>query len=396
MDLNSPFDELPEGLVNDLLANSKIISNNMRAKFESVMNNKSQLREKLETEKLIKNYNDLDNTKTFPTAAATDGSYTVERLISSDFASVAAVAVEGLTPPGPERRKWPKPRYFSHIDNVEHNEETSQILRGMSAGLELYLAQKAPHDVVFLDGSMKTPLIYLNNATEHLDDGPVSLVNTFIEGKNSYNEDKIPYPNFLDIINAYEEVLKSPRSDKIYAALPKYTTKNEICKKLGLNNFEDRGLLNFLLNGNEYLVIPSDNSGSTLHLNLKSSKLNEKFNTNIIKNQVQNMIENLLSNIDVIYFKPSNFSPVLRIETSRSVSQNTHRLGILFEGITLQMNSLSLMEPYPLYLADRMVKNLSTALPAIKEEAFKEIMNNWNGNLSEIYMAMHGYRTEGR
>ena len=395
MDINSPFDELPEGLVDDLLSSSKVVSINMKEKFESLIKNRSQLREKLDSEISIKNYNDLGNLPTFPTSAATDGSYTIDRLLSSDFASVAAVAVEGLTPPS-ENRKWPKPRYFSHVDNVEHNEETSQILRGMSAGLEVYLAQNAPHDVLFLDGSMKTPLIYLNNATEHLDDGPKSLVETFINGKDYYNEDKMPYPNFVNIIDAYLEVVESQRSDKIYAAVPKYTTKNEICQRLNLDNFEDRGLLTFLLKSNEYLVISSQDYPSKVHdIDTKSSKINKILKENIIY-KVKKIVENLKQNINVVYFKPSKYAPVLRVETSSFVTDHKQRLGILLEAISLQMNSLSLMEPYPLYLADRMVKNLSTALPAVKEEAFKEVIDNWKGDISEIYMAMHGYRTEGR
>ena len=52
------------------------------------------------------------------------------------------------------------------------------------------------------------------------------------------------------------------------------------------------------------------------------------------------------------------------------------------------------MEPFPLYLADRMVKHMRTALPAIRKTTTQEMSQNWEGNYSDLYFAMHGYRTE--
>ena len=270
MDNNeNPFEELPEGLVDEMLASSNIISQDLFEKFKEVKENRNTLRKRLEGEGLLKDYSELDNTKTYPTSAGIDGSYTMERMLSMDFACVAAVAVEGLTPPGPEKRNWPKPRYFSHIETISHNENTSQALRGISAGLELHLVVSAPHDVVLLDGSMKTPLIFLNNAAEKLGDIPNNLKSVFLNGKDAKNEDHVKFPGFSDIITDYYEILKSERTDKIYAAVPKYTTKNELSKKLGMPEFEDRGLLNFVLKGGEYVGPYNSEAGSSPHLSLK-------------------------------------------------------------------------------------------------------------------------------
>lgn len=52
------------------------------------------------------------------------------------------------------------------------------------------------------------------------------------------------------------------------------------------------------------------------------------------------------------------------------------------------------MEPYPLYLADRMVKHLGTALPAIRRTTTQEMSLKWEESLGNMYLAMHGYRTE--
>jgi len=53
-----------------------------------------------------------------------------------------------------------------------------------------------------------------------------------------------------------------------------------------------------------------------------------------------------------------------------------------------------IMEPYPLYLADRMVKHLGTALPAIRKTTTQEMALKWEEALGDMYLAMHGYRTE--
>ena len=46
-------------------------------------------------------------------------------------------------------------------------------------------------------------------------------------------------------------------------------------------------------------------------------------------------------------------------------------------------------------MADKMVKHLSTALPAIKKQAVMEISKHWDGDVSDVYLATHSYRTEG-
>ncbi len=374
-----------------MLTNSKGVSSGISQKFKEIIDKKDFYRKKLESNGDLKNSKEIETIKNFPTSAGVDGSYTMERMISMDFACAAAVAVEGLTPPGPERRNWPKPRYFSHIEAVEHREDTSQVLRGISAGLELHLTANAPHDVVLLDGSMKTPLIFLNNATVKFKTIPRTLKEVFINGKESVNEDLLRFPSFEDVLKDYKEILTSQRSDKIYAAVPKYTTKNEIAERLGLTNYEDRGVLNFLLKGGEYVgpFISSELEG--LHLEIpRESGIPD----NAVK--LRDKIEGeYILNIYIVYFRPSQYSPVLRLEIPKSVATNASRLSLLFEAIEIQSTSLSIMEPYPLYLADRMVKHLSTAIPAIRKSAFQEISENWGEDVSNILMAFHPFRTEG-
>lgn len=393
IEVKDPFEELPEGLVEEMLARSNKISQDLLEKFREINDRKDILRKNLEKDGLLKNYNDMDVFNTYPTSAGVDGSYSIERMLSMDFACVAAVAVEGLTPPGPEKRNWPKPRYFSHVESIRHNEDTSQFLRGISAGLELHLIVNAPHDVILLDGSMKTPLIFINNAAEKLKPNPNTLMEVFLNGKDSKNEDQVRFPGFRDIINDYYEILKSERTDKIYAAVPKYTTRNDLSSKFGLPDFEDRGLLNFILKGGEYVGPYESEESRSPHLSLTYFPADYDISSEL-KEKLKKITGELLPNISTIYFRPTAYSPVLRIEVAKSVSKNRSRLRTLMEAIQIQTTSLSIMEPYPLYLADRMVKHLSTAIPAIRKASFQNISENWSGDISNVYMGMHGYRTD--
>jgi hypothetical protein len=101
-----------------------------------------------------------------------------------------------------------------------------------------------------------------------------------------------------------------------------------------------------------------------------------------------------LNNVSVIYFKPNRWSPTLRLEVNRSVATNRSRLACLLHGVKLQCSSPAIMEPYPLYLADRMVKSLPRSIPAFRQVATQSIAAMYTGSLDEVFYGMHGYRTE--
>jgi len=103
------------------------------------------------------------NSRMYATTCGVDGSYAIERLLSIDIVTCAAVAVEGLTPPS-EEKYWEKPHHKIFVGVEKHDPDSSIILRGLMIGMEMELAAKAPHDVIFIDGSITTPLIYLNQA----------------------------------------------------------------------------------------------------------------------------------------------------------------------------------------------------------------------------------------
>lgn len=101
-----------------------------------------------------------------------------------------------------------------------------------------------------------------------------------------------------------------------------------------------------------------------------------------------------LYDLHIIYYRPYDHLPALRLEIAKSVANNKQRLAVLFESLRIQCGSPSIIEPYPLYLADRMVKHIGTALPAIRRTITQEIALKWDESLGNVYLAMHGYRTE--
>ncbi len=381
---DTPFSELPEALVEELLFSCNSVSTKLSSHFKEILQLKEKSRDILLNEKILKNIDDLSTTPTFPTSCGIDGAYITERLVATDISAVAALAVEGLVPPGPEKRFWPKPRHLSHIDITEHNDATALLLRGTMMNLEMQLACHAPHDVIFLDNSLTTPLIYYNQSITRLGTAPKNLASIFIDGKEARNENDIKFPGISEAFTNYLNILESPRSDKIFAGVPKYTTKNEICQKLGCATHEDRGLLNFLLKKGEY-VGPFKIQPPETEWHIESMQE---------INKVKKSVIDALNKLYAVYFRPFDFFPVIRIEISPNVGTNRYRLFTLFKALEIQCIGPTIMEPYPLYLADRMVKHLSRTLPAIRKTVTQDMASKWEDSLGGLFLAMHGYRTE--
>jgi len=113
--------------------------------------------------------------------------------------------------------------------------------------------------------------------------------------------------------------------------------------------------------------------------------------------ELERIKDEVISEIDrihVIYYRPHNWTPVFRIEMASSIATNNSRLAVLLHGLKYQSGTPGIMEPYPLYIADRMVKHLGSAIPAFRQTATKRMTELHQGDIGEIFFSMHGYRTE--
>ena len=133
------------------------------------MMTKTEIRGKLYERKLLHKDTDFSFVPSYPTSCAVDGSFAIERLICTDLVAFAGVAMEGLTPPS-EKRYWPNPHHISDVLTVPHSDNTASFARAVMMCMELELAATAPHDVVFLDGSLTTPLISIDQGLNRIAD----------------------------------------------------------------------------------------------------------------------------------------------------------------------------------------------------------------------------------
>ncbi len=375
---DSPFAELPAALVQEVLERTDAISQTLLASFDDIRSKREHWRSQLINNGLVQKEANLPLVP-IPTCSAVDGALAIERLLAIDLIAVGAVAVEGLTPPS-ETRFWPEPRHQIYVDTEAHEADTSSILRGLMTGMELQLAVNAPHEVVFLDGSLTTPTIFFNQSLSKLDSAPnLKVSEELVRAIRSYLE-------------AYKEILLARRSDRYWVAMPKYTTRREIGLKMNWPaEYDDRGLLSTILEAGEYtqptsLLPPKD----PWHINIKPIQPSDKDNLKKLADEVTT----ILNDVYVLYYRPYTWLPALRVELSQSIAQIPARLNTVLTGIKHQCGSAAIMEPYPLFMADRMVKHLAKSVPAFRQIASQRMAESYQGDISEIFLSLHGYRTE--
>jgi hypothetical protein len=257
------------------------------------------------------------------------------------------------------------------MEAVPHHSGTSQILRALMMCLELELVDTAPHTVVMLDGSLTTPMLAINQALGQLDDAPTYLAEQITTRVKAATKIII-------------KIMSSPHVDQVYVGVPKYTKRKDLSKgMLSLNQYEDRGLLSFILKAGEY-VGPIPNTASS-----KPGYLDKYTHTGYA-----DKYQTILKKTDIIYYKPDTYTPVLRLETSNKVTSDKTSLAMLLEAIKLQCDAPTIYEPYPLYMADKMVKHLGSVIPTLRNTTTQYIADQWDGPIHLAHMAMHGYRTE--
>ena len=99
-----------------------------------------------------------------------------------------------------------------------------------------------------------------------------------------------------------------------------------------------------------------------------------------------------LEQVHVIYYKPRAWLPAYRIEYSKSITTDASRLAAVVQGIKQQTVTPSMLEPFPIYLADRTVKAVARSVPAFRQVTTQRIAEEYDGDIEEVFYAMNGYR----
>lgn len=369
----TPFIDLPAALVEDVLSQATATGDLLLDRFRDLKKKREGYRRLLQEKELIIHESSLGYPP-LPTTCGTDGSYAIERLLFADLTAAAAVAVEGLTPPS-EKRHWEQPHHVAYVQVEQHHPDTATILRAVMLGNELLLAANAPHDLVMLDQTLTLPIIYFNQALNKARECPELKCSQELLARSQ------------ESLAAYCEILRPRRSDKQYVGLPKYSSRREIGTLLqAFEGHDDRGLLTYLLHPGELtlplkLAQPDQPWHLPEHLKVQASSLVAE-------------IINGLQELYVFYYKPHAWLPALRVETPSFIAENWQRLAVVIQGLKHQCAVPSILEPYPLYLADRTVKALVRAVPAFRQVAAQRLSERYEGNIGEVFFAMHGYRSE--
>jgi hypothetical protein len=373
-----PFVDLPAALVEEVLQQATSAGDLLLETFRGLREQRDSYRRSLEEARLLLHESSLGYPP-LPTTCAADGSFAIERLLSADLATCAAVAVEGLTPPS-ETRHWENPHHSTFVVVEGHHMDTAVLLRAIMQGRELLVAAQAPHDLVLLDGTLSLPLIALNQALHQAAEAPdLTCTREFLAHCGDY-------------LDAYVHVLLAKRSDRQFVGIPKYSTRREVGRALGWSRqHDDRGLLTHLLQAGELtrpMLIEVAAPSSLLRTEVLPPEDRER--SAVLASQALDA----LGDVYVFYYKPHEWLPAIRVEIARDIALNHQRLAIVVQGLKHQCATSAMLEPYPLYLADRVAKALSRALPAFRQVATQRVSEHYEGEVAEVFFAMHGYRSE--
>ena len=373
-----PFADLPAALVEEMLEQTAGVGNLLLDTFRQLKADRAGFRKNLLHAGLIQKESNLDYPD-LPTTCGADGSYAIERLLTADLVAAAAVVVEGLTPPS-EKRHWEQPHHQTFMNEEVHHADTATVLRAVMLGMELELARKAPHDLVMIDGTLTLPIIYFNQA-----------INQAADASNLYCSQKFN-SDCCEYLEAYLNILRAERTDKSYIGLPKYSTRREIGRRMQWpGEHDDRGILTLVLDAGEYTEpVRLENPEQAWHLNTNRLPQHVRERAATLAADITNRI----LDVHILYYKPHDWLPALRVEMARDIATNRHRLAIVIQGLKYQCAAAAMLEPYPLYLADRMVKSLSRAMPTFRHVTTQHVADNYKGDIGDVFFAMHGYRSE--
>jgi NurA domain len=365
-----PFADLPDALVKDLLDGSEAVAEEVRVRIEGLRSRRDEYRTTARDRNLVRRQADLERPKE-PSVAGIDGSYQLHRLTSLDLCGAAAVAVEGTSKEAV--RHWPEPRHRMWTRAIPHDDSTTLIVRGLMICMELDLAAEAPHDVVLLDGSFSSLIIYLNQGLSNVANAPSELGDELRRRWQDGNS----MSRLLDL-------LQSPR----IAAAPKFTSRNELVSEGGLptsDGIDGRTLATIVLQTGEYTtpLAVYGNDPQTYHLPGEHAT----------DDQLQ-QLDRLMRDIRVVYYRPFGWVPALRIELPGTIASSENRLAIMLEGIRSQFFSPAVFEAYPLFLADRMVKSLGAGVAVVEQQVAQHVVEN-GIDVELTQLCLQNYRTEG-
>ena len=369
---STSFLEIPASLVEQMLQKTNEIGDILQSSIHDINHKRQKFRLQLEQIGLLDNDIRFRNIKPL-VSGGVDGAYAVDRLLGTDLLFAAAVGVEGINELESGKRMAHNHDVF--VNPEKHNPENMIAARAIMVEMEIRLAASAQYEIVYLDGSLTTALIHMYKAMN------------FIENLNTKSSERIK-EDFKNFLISYKKILEFEDTDKYYLGIPKYTSRNDIGQNLHWpENYDDRAILTLILDPGEFTRPKLFTSEEGWHIRLPY----EDDELRRLMNQVISGIKNL----SVIYYKPHSWCPALRIEIPSAVANDETKLNSILTNVKNQCQTPSIMEPFPLYMADRIVKHMAPAIPAYKQIIMKQMTQLDDNNEKDIFFLMHSYRTDG-
>lgn len=366
------FADLPDALVQDLLEKATPVAEGVKGKLQALREAKALLRTEAERRNWIRRKADLDVPRE-PSVVGIDGSYQVHRLTAVDLCAAASVAVEGTSKEA--KRHWEKPHHRMWVESLEHSKNVTNTLRGLMISMELDLAAKAPHDLVLLDGSFIVLLIYLNQGLTSVHEAPRKLREEF---QRRWRDE--------GVLDRFVDLLASDRT----VAVPKYSGRNELAdliKGKNLPQTDGKTLATLIL-------LPGDYTAPLPIYHFDGEDREYHLPANSCPEEKQKKINQHLADMRVIFFRPFGWVPAIRLELPKPIASNPTRLSMVLHGIERQFFSPAVIEPYPLFLADRMVKSLAAGVAVIEQAVAQHVAGD-SPDAETTMLFLQNHRTEG-
>lgn len=365
---------LPEDLLLKILEKTPDTAEKISQMISNSDESLSKGREELDKHHLIKKIQTKEYTDSL---IAVDGANIVEKMTGSDLLMAIAVGVEGLT--NNPSKQWTEnsEQYYQWQDALPHHIANTRLCQGIMFLMELSILAKSNHEVRIMDGSHITSILKLNSLLsakneEFADEKYVDALNNFL--KENYN--KI-IPDIPDIIN-------EAFNNSSIIGLAKYSSSRDLLDSSYLKNLkivgDDKTYFSLALKEDEYTqplqVGQSEkekNQWDFVHIKcnldldigiLEKTKLDENLKKSLSHFKPS---RNGGSDLFFCYYKPFKEGLCYRIELKKELALDQSRLEKYLTSIKQQIFYPEIHEPYPQYLADIIVKNVSIGMDALTQ-----------------------------
>ncbi len=402
----SSFLEIPASMMEKMLDKTNEVGSIINHSINGIRKNRARFREEL-SGSLNRHYDDNDNHPTIKntgmSTCGVDGAYVVERLLGTDLLFSCALVTEGLFSKSQKEAIASSAKQSSASsssapagDNYDvfvypekHDAENAILARAIMLQMEIRLAASSPYDIIYMDGSLTTALIHMYKAVNLIKEGKASSAVSSYPDDNigSFVSNKIK-SEFESFLTSYKKILLGDGTgNKFWVGVPKYTSRNDIGKDHNWpTEYDDRAILTIVLEPGEYTTPVLFTADEAWHSNLP-------YQSDAMEDLMGDVMDGIRK-LHVMYYKPYSWSPAIGIELPSFIAEDKDKLDILMQNIKSQCEIPSILEPYPLYMADRIAKRISPAIPAYRQVITNQLVNSPDQIEGDILFMMHSYRTE--